>query len=130
MSELFVIATRNQFRFETVRGHATVEDLWIMPLKNSPEGFDLNSVARALSKKISEASEEDFVSSKVKVDETLVQQLDIIKYIIKDRLDDIKKAKEEAENKALRSKAREILARREDSKLEELSDKELRKLAK
>lgn len=128
MSELFVAATMNKFRFDTVKGAVTTEDLWDMPLNGSD--FSLNQLAKDLSAEIKAKGEEDFVSKRVKTDKILMQKFELVKYVIAERLAIIKKNKEANEQAELRAKARKILAEREESKLGELSDKELRKLAK
>lgn len=130
-----ITAIRKKYRFTTNRGNVTMEDLYDMPLTytGNPEqddGFHLNKVAQDLSKQININQKEDFVSTKTKIDKTLIHKLDIVKQVIKIRLEELKDRADAAEQKLLRDKARKILANRADSKLDELSDKELKKLAK
>ena len=83
MSELFVKATREQWRFETNRGLLTTEQLWELPL-SSKSNFDLDNVARTLSKKIKDLGEDaSFVTEKVDSGKnTLSDQLELVKSII------------------------------------------------
>ena len=128
MSELFVIASKAKFRFSTTRGNVSVEDLWDIPLTG--QDFSLNKVAQDLSKQLKALGEEDFVSIKVAKDKTLEQKLDLVKYVIAARLKEAKAHSDAVAKKEIRNKARQILADREDEKFTELSDKELKKLAK
>ena len=132
---MFEKATRMKLRFQTSRGFASVEDLWDMPLKHDgrskkqDDGFNLNEVARHISREIKASEEEDFVSEKTTADKTEELRLNIVKHIIAVKLEEARAARDAAARKAQRDKAREILAKRKDAKLEELSDDELAALA-
>lgn len=132
MSELFVKATKEKYRFDTVRGYVTTEDLWDIPLTSTQQGvdFSLNKVAQDLSKELKALGEENFVSKKDVKNTVLENKLEIVKFIIAYKLDILKRQEELANKKLIREKARRILAEREDEKFAELSDKELKKLAK
>lgn len=81
---MFEEATRKQFRFNSVKGLLTVEDLWAMKL-TSRDNFDLNTVAQEIYKKINDATEKSFVSE-VRADTTNETKLDIVKFIIEYKL--------------------------------------------
>lgn len=132
MSKLFIAATKNKFRFETIKGLVTLEQLWDMPLtdNNNVHGrsFSLDQVAKDLSKLVA-TNEESFVTEKCSKDTTLEQKFELVKFIIAQKLDEAKARENAATKKLLRDKARSILAERENNKLADLSDADLKKLA-
>lgn len=60
MADIYKIAAQNSFRFPSSRGNLTVEQLFALPLK-SQNGFDLDSVARAVNSELKSLEEESFV---------------------------------------------------------------------
>lgn len=83
--ELFELATRNKFRFSTVKGEVSSEDLWDMPL-TSRNNFDLDTVAISLSKQISENSEMSFVKTTTTANKTLKDKLEVVKHVISTKM--------------------------------------------
>ena len=57
---LFEIATRAKFRFDSLKGALTVEQLWELPLQ-SRTGVDLDTVAKGINASLKEVAEESFV---------------------------------------------------------------------
>lgn len=127
MDNLFVLATRQKYRFVTSVGLATVEDLWDMPL-DSNNRPNLNNTAKSIAKKLRESEEENFVGVKSDADEILENQLEIVKYIIKVKLDDKRSREEEFANKQKRQKILEIIDKKNNQALENLSVEELEKM--
>lgn len=85
---MFEKATRLKLRFETVKGLISVEDLWELPL-TSKNQFDLDSVAKGISKKLKSMDEESFVTPVVvcgKIELSL--RFDIVKHIIAVKLNE------------------------------------------
>lgn len=127
---LFEKATKNKFRYPSIVGDLTTEQLWDLPLlsrrANQP---DLDKVAQALAVSIRDLPEESFVrkgSNKNRV--RLEECLEVVKHVIAS-----KQAMEEAavarEKKAARNaRLREILQQRQDQALESLSEEEIQKL--
>ena len=126
---MFEKASKMKLRFTTSRGQVTTEDLWDFPLTSST-AFSLDSIAQGLSKSIKASAEESFVIKKCRANKTLELQLDIVKHIISVKLDEAKARRKAAETSIMRDKALAILAERQDEGLNELSDKELKKLAR
>ncbi len=111
MDKLYKQAAIKQWRYDSIKGQLTTEDLWIIPLDESetktPE-FSLDSVAVAFHDAISKKNTTSFTKS-VNVENTeLNDKLDLIKSIINDRLD-IKKSASEAAVKAVKIKQLEAL---------------------
>lgn len=124
---IFEYATRNRLRFPSSRGELTVEQLWDVPLR-SRDGFDLNAVAKAANKAWKDISEESFVETAKTPEHTRRETaLEVVKYIIDAKLAEEAAAKKRAENKAEKEKLLAILVEKQDGKLSELSEKELKR---
>lgn len=124
---VFEYATRNKVRFSSSRGELTAEQLWDVPLR-STDGFNLDAVAKVANKAFKDATEESFVSSiRTATQDRLEMTLEVIKRVIEVKLDDESAAKRRAENKLEKEKLLSILAEKQDGKLSELTEKELRR---
>lgn len=126
MSELFVKATREQWRFESNRGLLTTEQLWELPL-SSKSNFDLDNVAKTLSKKIKDLGEEaSFVTERADIGKNALEdQLELVKSIIS-----VKKAESAAmvlkkENADKKARIKEILSGRSEDALKSKTNEEL-----
>lgn len=99
MENLFTTATKNKVRFLTSRGSIDVEQLWDMPL-SSKDDFNLNVVAKTISRKIRADEEESFVTVKTTANDELTLMLDIVKFVIATKLDEAKEKASQSANKA------------------------------
>lgn len=126
-TNIYEYATRNKIRFASARGELTVEQLWDVPLRSNDE-FNLNMVAKAANNAVKKINEESFVEVKrTSQHERLETALEIVKHVIEVKLADEAAAKRRAENKQEKEKLLAILAEKQDGKLSELSEKELRR---
>lgn len=121
---IFEKATKQKLRFNQLAGILTVEDVWDLPL-TSRSGMSLDNLAKAINKAIKDEEEESFVVSRSKASEKLKLQFDIVKHIIEVKLEERDKRAKEQEAKARKEKIMEVLARKQDQGLEELSKEEL-----
>lgn len=121
---MFEKALRLKLRFES-RGNLTVEDLWDLPL-TSKTGVSLDDLAIKYNKIVKESEDLSFVVE-LKKNDTDRLRLDILKHIIKVKLEEREKAKQEVENKAEKERLLAILARKESEEDEQLSKEQLRK---
>lgn len=127
MTNMFAYATRSKLRFVTPRGELSVEQLWDVPLR-SKDDFNLNTVAKAASKALKDATEESFVeTTKTVLHIRLEAALDIVKHVIEVKLNEEAAARKRAENKLEKEKLLAILAEKQDGKLSALSENELKK---
>lgn len=123
---IFEKATKQKLRFNQLAGNLTVEDVWDLPLTSRGQ-MSLDNLAKAINKAIKEEEEESFVVKKSKASEKLKLQFDIVKHIIEVKMEERDKKVKEAEAKARKEKIMEVLARKKDQGLEELSEEELEK---
>lgn len=119
---LFELATRKKFRFESKAGLLSVEDLWDLPLDSRTKA-SLNEVAINISREL-KAQTESFVAI-AKKDTTNEQKLEIVKYVIDVRLEEAKAITEAQDRAAQRAKIDELIAKKKDESLEGLSLEEL-----
>lgn len=119
---LFELATRKKFRFESKAGLLSVEDLWDLPLDSRTKA-SLNEVAINISREL-KAQTESFVAI-AKKDTTNEQKLEIVKYVIDVRLEEAKAIAEAQDRAAQRAKIDELIAKKKDESLEGLSLEEL-----
>ncbi len=126
MSKMFEYATRNKLRFSSARGDLTAEQLWDVPLR-SRDDFNLNAVAQVANKALKAATEESFVETvRTATHVRLETTLEIVKHVIDVKLSEERAAQARAANKAEKEKLLSILAEKQDGKLSELSENELK----
>ena len=118
---MFKKATRLKLRFETSRGVLTTEDLWDLPLQ------ELNTIAKSLNKTLKSIEEEDFLEEINNEDKITKMQFDIVKHILDTKKDESNAMKDAAAKKIEKEKLLAILAKKQDSCLENLSEAELKK---
>ena len=118
---IFEYAVRNKVRFP-FRGMINVEDLWDLKLE------DLDKVFKALNAQVKEQKEESLLQKKSKEDAVLDIQIEIIKYIVNEKL-----AEQEAREKAIAKKEQKqkimsIIANKKDEALQNSSIEDLEKM--
>lgn len=118
---IFEYAARNKLRFP-YKGSITAEDLFDL----SPEALD--GIYKTLSRQVKVNQEESLLADKNEEDEQLSVKIEIIKFIVADKLAAIEKAKKTAATKMKAEKIRSILAKKQDAALEEMSAEELQKM--
>lgn len=114
---IFEKAARKKLRFSTARGDLSTEHLFELPL-TSRDSFNLDQVARNLHGKIKTMGEGSFVETEPTpglADAELA--LDIVKYVIKAKLDAQKAATDRADKAQKRQKLLEALAAKEGDEL-------------
>lgn len=120
-AELFIEATKKNFQFP-FRGMINIIDLWELSVQN------LDLVFKSLNADYKKSEEESLLSVQTKESEELSEKIEIVKYIVNEKLAE-KKAKEDAKkNREMKQRLLEIKAKRQDAALEGLSDAELDKM--
>ena len=124
---LFEKASRLKLRYETVRGLVATEDLWDMSL-TSTSGFSLDDLAKSLSRALKESEEESFVVKKTSAENVIELKFEIVKHVIKTKLEEIESAENAAANKAKKEKILGVIAEKEDDSLKGKSMTALKKM--
>ena len=123
MSEIniFEYAAKNKLRFP-FRGSITTEDLYDL----SPANLD--SIYKTLSREAKKNEEESLFADKSANDVQLGVKIDIIKYIVAEKLAATERMKKAAATKLQADKIRAVLAKKQDAALENMSQEELQKM--
>lgn len=117
---MFEQATREHFRFKSAVGYLTAEDLWDLGLPA------LDSIAISLVDEL-EQKDKSFIRDVTPTNAKIALKLDIVKYVIKYRLDEQEARKVKAEKAKQRQKLLEALADKEDAELSNMSKDDLLK---
>lgn len=120
MSNLFETATRKKYRFP-YRGNIGVEDLWDLTLDQ------LDTIYAALSK-TAETKGEKSLLNKPAVDQDLLNEIEIVKYVFNTKTDEAKALREAAQNAEKKQMILEIIESKQNEKLRNMSDDDLQKM--
>lgn len=118
---VFEIATRNKYRFP-YRGQISVEDMWDLSVT------ELDKIFKTLNKQAKTAQEESLLETKTKEDETIENQIAIVRHIVSVKQKEANDRLREKERKAQKQRIMEIMADKEDEDLKSKSTEELRKM--
>ena len=118
---VFEIATKEKYRFP-YKGQISVEDLWDLSLTS------LDNIFKTLNRQAKANREESLLESKSKEDETLENQIAIVKHIVAMKQEEIAARADAKANKEKREKIMAILADKKDAALKEMSVDELEKM--
>lgn len=129
MEELFKEASKKKFRFETPKGNLLTEDLWDLPLiTKNLSGTSLDNLAKEINRQLKESTEESFVTETTAINSILEAKLDIIKCVIKEKLEDAKARMNRVARKEKKEKILSIIADKEDVSLMNNSIDDLKKM--
>ena len=118
---VFEIATINKYRFP-YRGQISVEDMWDLSVT------ELDKIFKTLNKQAKTAQEESLLETKTKEDETIENQIAIVRHIVSVKQKEANDRLKEKERKAQKQRIMEIMADKEDEDLKSKSTEELRKM--
>lgn len=125
MMNIFERAARTKLRFASAVGNLNTEQLWDLPLTTKGNRVSLDNLAKSVNRDLKEVEEESFVETPSKSDSEMRLRLDILKYIIADKLARKEAADKRAEKAAEKDKLLRLLERKQEAALEELSAEEL-----
>jgi len=125
---MFEKALKSHLRFKTTKGLITTEDLFDLDLISKNGEADLDSLAKALNKEVKEAGEESFVKTKTKVNALAELKFEIVKHVIKIKLEEADAKKLLLEKKANSQKIMALISQKKDEALSSKSLEELEKL--
>lgn len=117
-NNLFEIAVRNQYRFN-FKGSISVEDLYQLSVQ------ELDLVFKALSKELKANDEESLLNTKTSADTVLENKIAIVKHIVAVKLAEEEERKNAQANKAEQQRLLELIAKKQNEALENLSEEEL-----
>ena len=118
---VFEVATKDKYRFP-YRGQISVEDMWDLSVT------ELDKIFKTLNKQAKTAQEESLLETKTKEDETIENQIAIVRHIVSVKQKEANDRLKEKERKAQKQRIMEIMADKEDEDLKSKSTEELRKM--
>lgn len=113
--------TRSKVRFNTSVGYLCIEDMWDLSLTQ------LNTIAKVLNKELKSSEEEDFLEDESKEDIELKLKFDIVLDILNIKKEERKKREEASKIKAKKEKLLNILEKKQDEGLENMSEEDIKK---
>lgn len=117
---LFEIAVREKYRFP-YKGMISTEDLWDLSVGS------LDSIFKTLNKERKNADEESLLDVKDNVNTTLENKIAIIKYVVNVKQTEAAEKLLEREKKQQKQKIMNLIAKKQDETLENMSQEELLK---
>lgn len=120
MEKMFEMAVRTKLRFP-FKGQISVEELWDLSVEN------LDLVYKTLSRELKSTSEESLLEKKNKETEIVEIKIEIIKHIVRTKMEEKAVRLAEREKKEEKQKLLEILSQKQDESLKNLSVEELQK---
>ncbi len=119
VNDLFVVASRKKYRFDSTKGKLTVEDLWSLSLT------DLNGVAVAIDDKIQALGRKSFIAKTSASSTDAENQLEIVKTVIATKQTEAETAKTRLEKESQRTFLKSLLEKKKMEQLEGLSTAEI-----
>jgi len=128
-AELLIRASRGALRFPSSKGNLSLEDLWALPLSTRVTGStSLDALARHVHQQIQNETTISFVDAKPNARlKMLTDQLEILKGVIKIRLEENEQALAKQAKADKRRKLLEALETKENQELSTASKDELLK---
>lgn len=121
-TKLFVFASRMKYRYP-YKGLISTEDLWDLSLQ------DLDSIFKTLKSQLKALGEESLLDdAEDKGAGVLRNKIDIIKYILRNKLEENARTRQAAANAAKRQRIMEVIASKEDAALRDMSVEDLTKM--
>ena len=118
---MFEKASRLKLRFNTQFGVLSAKDLWDLGLEQ------LDSEFKKLNKELKAEDEESLLETKSKANTLASLRVDIIKHIVKAKLEEKDAREAAAEKKEKKEKLLALIADKQDETLKNMSEEELRK---
>lgn len=123
ITNIFEAATKEKYRFP-FKGMISVEDLWDLKLQ------DLDSVFKSLNKQKKQNDEESLLQVKTAEDQELDNKIQIVKYIVKFKQEEIEERLQAKDKKEYNQKLLELIERKQNEELAGKSIEELQAMLK
>lgn len=130
--DIFETASRRKYRFASVKGDLTAEQLWDLPLViTSPTRdlkCDLDTIARGINTELKGITEESFVQiTPDPRNADLETKLAVVKHVIGVRMKEAENARAAADRAQKRAKLLDALAAQEDKAMQSMSKEDILK---
>lgn len=120
---IFAIASEHKFRYP-YKGMISTEDLWDLNLDQ------LDMIYKTLAKEVKAAHEDSLltVMPRNENDDILDMKIEIVKYVFDAKIEAARKREAEVINAEKKRRILEVLAKKQDDSLNNMSEDELRKM--
>jgi len=118
---IFETAVRNKFRFD-FRGLQSVESLWDLSVR------DLDSIFKTLNSQVKQIKEESLLDTKTQQNEELDVKIEIVKYIVKTKLEEEQLRNDSKNKKQKKQELYELLESKKNENLKGKSEEEIQKM--
>ena len=120
-ANMFEVAARSKVRFP-FKGLISVEDLYDLSVEN------LDGIFKVLNAQVKQTKEESLLNTRSKQDEELTLKVEIVKYVVKTKLEEETARLHAKEQREKKQKIMEIMATKQDVDLQNKSLEELSKM--
>ena len=129
---LFEIASRENYTFETGKGVLSTNDLWNLPLESKTNTPSLDSIAISLDQEIKNSASGSFVNKTGRTNQssTTKNKLEIVKRVIEYKQEQIELAKEKQKSGAMREVILKALEQKQTESILTKSPEELQEMLK
>lgn len=122
---IFEQASRASLTFSSARGVLSTDELWSLPLQ-AKSGFDLDNLAKGVSRELKAMDEESFVETNTNPAKGLASlRLEILKHVIASKQEENLARKNAAANAEMRERLLGALADKQEDELKNLSKEEI-----
>lgn len=118
---IFEVAARSKFRFQ-YKGMLSVEEIWDLSTK------ELDSIFKVLNSELKKAQEESLLEVKTQQDKELDMKIEIVKYIVKVKLDEDNARLQAKDLKEQKQRLMQLIAEKKDENLRNKTPEELEKM--
>lgn len=126
MTNIFEKAVRNKFRFASVQGDLTTEDLFDLPIETTKNNrASLYNVGQTLYTSLKSLQEDSFMPTQSTESSDVEYALEVVKYVISVKEEENAAAKSTRDNQALRAKLIEAKARKQEDSLLNMSEEDI-----
>ena len=120
-ANMFEVAVRSKVRFP-FKGLISVEDLFDLSVES------LDNIFKTLNSQVKQAKEESLLTARTKQDEELTLKVEIVKHVVKVKLEEEAARLHAREQREKKQKIMEIMANKQDADLQNKSIEELAKM--
>lgn len=117
---IFELAVKGKYRFN-FKGSLLVEDLFDLNVTS------LDSIFKELNSQLKQTNEESLLDVRTKEDKELETKIEIVKFIVREKLEEQQARATERENKEKKQKLMTLLEKKREEKDQALSEEEILK---
>lgn len=114
-------ASKLKLRFITTKGNLIVEQLWDLSLE------ELDSLAVSLEKDYKESKGKSFLVKKTNKDTRIKLRFNVVLDILETKMEEVEESRLSLDNKVKKERLLNILAKKQDESLENMSEADLQK---